>query len=97
MGEGKDRGVRVKILEEVLELSRVSLKTLRNPEELLPAQYLEYVFRRAMPFEQPEFPDSNALEDLMLGYSLKRMQRPRYMHRVVSLHHITKGWMVLED
>jgi len=57
-----------KILEEVLELSRVNLKILRNPEELIPPQYLEYVFRKSIPFEQPDGPDSAAIEDLMLCY-----------------------------
>jgi TIR domain len=57
-----------KILEEVLELSRVNLKILRNPDELLPAQYLEYVFRRFMSSEQPDVPDTGAIEALMLRY-----------------------------
>ncbi len=57
-----------KILEEVLELSRVNLKILRNPEELIPQQYLEHVLRRSMAFEQPEGPDPAALEDLMLRF-----------------------------
>lgn len=57
-----------KILEEVLELSRVNLKILRNPDELLPPQYLEYIFRKFMPSELQDGPDSGAIEDLMLRY-----------------------------
>lgn len=57
-----------KILEEVLELSRTNLKILRNPEELLPAPYLDHLLRRNMVQPQSETPDSVAIEDLMLKY-----------------------------
>lgn len=35
------------ILEEVLEISRTNQKLLRNPEEMLPPDYFEYLFERS--------------------------------------------------
>jgi len=57
-----------KILEEVLNLSRINLKILRNPEELIPSDYLEHIFKKSIHNDLIEGNDSGVLEDLMLSY-----------------------------
>lgn len=57
-----------KILEEVLELSRLNQKLLRNPEELFPPQYLDKVMNKHMSREMQEPVDPSAFEDLLMRY-----------------------------
>lgn len=45
LNEGDTNSLRNDALEEILELSREQLKMLRNPEALLPPNYLTYVLR----------------------------------------------------
>nr|MDJ0646028.1 TIR domain-containing protein [Flavobacteriaceae bacterium] len=46
-GEEKTESFNQHILEEILELSRINQKILRDPETLLPPKYVEYVLERS--------------------------------------------------
>lgn len=46
-GEEISESLNQQILEEILELSRINQKILRDPETLLPPKYVEYVLERS--------------------------------------------------
>ena len=57
-----------KILEEVLELSRLNQKILRSPDELLPPSYLDKLINRPNSPNIAERVSSVALDDLVFRY-----------------------------
>lgn len=76
-----------RILEEVLELSRLNQKLLRNPEELLPPLYVEKLLGRVGTREMAEpFFDHPAFEDLVLrhGELVRRFRAFCDAHKKVS-------------
>jgi hypothetical protein len=58
-----------KIMEEVLELSRLNQKLLRSPDELLPLPYLEKILGRFATRDEPDIFEHPAFEDLFVRYS----------------------------
>lgn len=77
-----DNGISNEMLEEILELSRTNQKILRNPEMLLPRDYLDYILKNRAPLSKKQ---KNLLDEqrhLSMELEHRMMQAQDLMERL---------------
>jgi len=81
--ENVGKGISSEILEEILELSRTNQKILRNPEMLLPPDYIQYALKEKSPASKKQ---------IML-FEKQRHLSLDTEHRLMSMREIVENYL----